>query len=106
MADDNGNATKKDLAELEARIDKKFERTATTKDLPTSKGGSTRNSIPSKSGCPSRCGTSKPQCCGRFSYGQGVAAQSQKLNGSEAATEIRLSALESRVLDLETRRRN
>jgi len=37
---------------------------------------------------------------------QGVAAQIQKLNGSEAAAEIRLSALESRVLELETRRRN
>jgi acyl-homoserine lactone acylase PvdQ len=39
-------------------------------------------------------------------YAQGVSAQIQKLNGSEAATEIRLSALESRVLELETRRRN
>ena len=39
-------------------------------------------------------------------YAQGVAAQIQKLNGSEAATEIRLAALESRVLELETRRRS
>ena len=38
-------------------------------------------------------------------YAQGVAAQIQKLNASEAATEIRLAALESRVLELETRRR-
>ena len=39
-------------------------------------------------------------------YAKGVAAQIQKLNGSEAATETRLSALESRVLELETRRRS
>jgi hypothetical protein len=40
------------------------------------------------------------------SYAQGVAAQIQKLNASDVASEIRLSALESRVLELETRRRN
>ena len=39
-------------------------------------------------------------------YAQGVAAQLQKLSGGEVATEIRLSSLESRVLELETRRRN
>ena len=40
------------------------------------------------------------------SYAQGVAAQLQRLTGAEAAAEIRLSSLESRVLELETRRRN
>ena len=40
------------------------------------------------------------------SYAQSDAAQHQKHTAFEAATEIRLSALESRVLELETRRRN
>jgi hypothetical protein len=40
------------------------------------------------------------------SYAQGVAAQLQRLTGAEAAAEIRISSLESRVLELETRRRN
>ena len=40
------------------------------------------------------------------SYAQSDAAQHQKHTAYEAATEIRLSALESRVLELETRRRN
>jgi acyl-homoserine lactone acylase PvdQ len=40
------------------------------------------------------------------SYAQGVSAQFQKANASELATETRLSALENRVLELETRRRN
>ena len=40
------------------------------------------------------------------SHAQGMAAQNQKHTASDAAAEIRLSALESRVLELETRRRN
>jgi hypothetical protein len=39
-------------------------------------------------------------------YAQGVAAQIQKLTASDSATEIRMAALENRVLELETRRRN
>ena len=37
-------------------------------------------------------------------YAQGVSAQFQKLNAVDGATEVRLTALEGRVLDLETRR--
>jgi two-component sensor histidine kinase len=37
-------------------------------------------------------------------YAQGVAAQIQKLTASDSATEIRMAALENRVLELETRR--
>ena len=39
-------------------------------------------------------------------YAQGVTAQFQKLNTADATTEIRLTALEGRVLELETRRRS
>ena len=39
-------------------------------------------------------------------YAQSVNAQVQRLTGSDAATQVRLSALENRVLELETRRRN
>ena len=39
-------------------------------------------------------------------YAQSVNPQVQRLTGSDAATQVRLSALESRVLELETRRRN
>ena len=39
-------------------------------------------------------------------YAQGVAAQIQRLTVSDSATEIRMVALENRVLELETRRRN
>jgi hypothetical protein len=39
-------------------------------------------------------------------YAQGVSAQFQKLTASDGATEIRLTALEGRVLELETRRRS
>ena len=39
-------------------------------------------------------------------YAQGVAAQIQKLTASDSATEIRMAALENRVLELETRRRS
>jgi hypothetical protein len=40
------------------------------------------------------------------SYAQGVSAQFQKLTAGDSSAEIRLSALESRVLELETRRRS
>ena len=39
-------------------------------------------------------------------YAVGVTAQFQRLNVSDQTTEVRLSALESRVLDLETRPRS
>jgi hypothetical protein len=39
-------------------------------------------------------------------YATGVTAQFQRLNVSDQTTEVRLSALESRVLDLETRPRS
>jgi hypothetical protein len=39
-------------------------------------------------------------------YAQSVTAQFQKLTTGEATTEIRLTALEGRVLELETRRRS
>jgi hypothetical protein len=37
-------------------------------------------------------------------YAQSVTAQFQKLNVADGATEVRLTALEGRVLELETRR--
>ena len=39
-------------------------------------------------------------------YAQSINAQAQRLSVSDAATQVRLSALEDRVLELETRRRN
>ena len=44
--------------------------------------------------------------CAFQNYATGVAAQIQKLTASDSATEIRMAALENRVLELETRRRN
>jgi acyl-homoserine lactone acylase PvdQ len=71
------------VLDLEARIDKKFEgMSEQMRDIETA------------------------MLRAFHGYAQGVSAQIQKLNGSEAAAEIRLPALESRVLELETRRRN
>src|SRR4029077_2888218 len=73
MAEDNRPATTNDLNELEARIDKKFEdMSEQMRDIETALLRAFQN------------------------YAHGVAAQIQKLNGSEAAAEIRLTALESR----------
>jgi hypothetical protein len=83
MTEDNAPVTRKDLSDLELRIDKKFEdMSEQMRDIETALLRAFQN------------------------YAQGVAAQIQKLTASDSATEIRMAALENRVLELETRRRN
>jgi hypothetical protein len=83
MAENDSPLSRKDLQTLEARIDKKFEdMSEQMRDIETALLRAFQN------------------------YAQGVAAQIQKLTASDSATEIRMAALENRVLELETRRRN
>ena len=82
MPENQEPITRKDLTILEAKIDKKFEDISEQmRDIETALLRAFQN------------------------YAQGVAAQIQKLTASDSATEIRMAALENRVLELETRRR-
>ena len=83
MTEDDKPVTRKDLNDLEARIHRKFEEMSEQmRDIETALLRAFQN------------------------YAQSVTAQFQKLTTGEATTEIRLTALEGRVLELETRRRS